>query len=225
MIFFFFFYILAHFQTWGWLDSLLPLRRLQISSAVLVTCLCGHVFSASSPLQTKPFSSDSFEFLSQNFNLCSCGVRHDLTCAPAVCLATYDRPQTLPGARSTTWPVCKHTAQSHGTLKPHNWPLCKFWVLCWERCVTAALREERRLSMQKKDMLKRFILLLPGTRECQISCMQEAFERFTKFPSLAFVFMWSLLIFFPHLMQLNLVCEIEGENSTVRMEVQEFYTP
>lgn len=140
IIIIFFFCIIEHFQSWSWLDFQFlpppPLQRLQISSPFW------GMFSAARLLQTKPFASDSFEF-QPNFILYSCQ------------RPTWSHLRRMPGhvrraanSPPSTWsrhrPVCKYTAQSQRTLKPHYWLLCKFWVLCWELCVTTALREEQR---------------------------------------------------------------------------------
>lgn len=125
----------------------------------------------------------TIEFLCQTL-FCTLGsflvtTQHDFTCA------LYAWPRTAGRKLSSAQRPRGHVVgpyvnaqQSHRTLKPHNWPLCKCWVLCWVLWVTTTLRDERRQWVQKKDMLSRFILLLPrwSDFECQrqIFCMQES---------------------------------------------------
>lgn len=132
----------VHYRTFPELESI----RLPVPAAVAAAAhfidLFGNLFSAARLLQTKPFSSDSFDF-QPNFILYSC--RRHMTSPVRRMPGHVQRAADSP---PSTWlrqrPVCKYTAQSHRTLKPHCWPLCKFWVLCWELSVTAALREKRR---------------------------------------------------------------------------------
>lgn len=134
--------ISLHYRTYPELELIrLPVPAAAAAEAADFIDIFGSPFSAVHLLQTKPFSSHSFEFQPTFILYCQRPTWPHLC---AVCPATDGEPQTPLSSWSHHRPVCKYTAQSHRTVKPHYWLLCKFWVLCWELCVTAALREEQR---------------------------------------------------------------------------------